>query len=473
MIPASTLALLPAFCAGAMFLLPQGWAARRVVLFDASARIVVLLACLAMFLVEEEPAWPDSLSLLTACLVAVQSVLVGLSHMRRGSRSRLAGCRDHGVLAGLLLVALATEPLLVWLALVLTAAVARVSERPGMLDVGMPATGTADMGDPDGNITAGGANSPPPLGGGGWGEGSHAASLLFSPSPQPPPARGEGEFAGRSQTSVHVGRLGRTAASIGSGRDGLVAGAGCLILFGLIALPSAPTLLALGCLLLGQAMLVVMVPALLPLVLVLVPRFRGIASLTHDAALTDAMLMALGLATALACGSALLMRPRWLIRSLGLVRFGGQDRLAFLHIAQTGIGVFAFGLGTAEALFAGLITLLLVTVTWTAVEISTAGKAERLVAVAGMAGLPPFGVWPGLVLVVLATAHRSVWLLLALSLALGLIAWATVARLPAGRWTRSAVPALAWVPLAATVLLGLAIPDIATAWLRNLTVVPG
>ena len=73
----------------------------------------------------------------------------------------------------------------------------------------------------------------------------------------------------------------------------------------------------------------------------------------------------------------------------------------------------------------------------------------------------------------LATAHRSVWLLLVLSLALGLIAWATVARLPPGRWTRSAVPALAWVPLAATVLLGLAMPDIATAWLRNLTVVPG
>ena len=141
--------------------------------------------------------------------------------------------------------------------------------------------------------------------------------------------------------------------------------------------------------------------------------------------------------------------------------------------AQTGIGVFAFGLGTAEALFAGLITLLLLTVTWTAVEVSNAGKAERLVAVGGLAGLPPFGVWPGLVLIVLATAHRSVWLLLALSLALGLIAWATIARLPPRRWTRAPVPALAWVPLAATVLLGLAMPDAVTAWLRTLTMVPG
>ncbi len=192
MIPAAALALLPAFCAGAMFLLPQGWAARRVVLFDASARIVVLLACLAMFLVEEEPAWPDSLSLLTACLVAAQSMLIGLSHMRRGSRSRLAGCRDHGVLAGLLLVALATEPLLVWLALVLTAAVARVSERSGMLDVEMPATGTDDGGDPDGNIIAGGANSPPPLAGGGWGRGLTQPPCCLTPPPSPLP-QGERE----------------------------------------------------------------------------------------------------------------------------------------------------------------------------------------------------------------------------------------------------------------------------------------
>ena len=268
-------------------------------------------------------------------------------------------------------------------------------------------------------------------------------------------------------------RTGVTPAPIGSNRDGLVAAAGCLVLFGLIALPSAPTLLALGCLLLGQAMLVVLVPALLPLVLVLVPRFRGIASLTHDAAPTDAMLIGLGLATALVCGAVLLMRPRWLMRSLGVMRSGARNRLTLLHIAQTGIGVFAFGLGTAEALFAGLITLLLLTVTWTAVEVSNAGKAERLVAVGGLAGLPPFGVWPGLVLIVLATAHRSVWLLLALSLALGLIAWATIARLPPRRWTRAPVPALAWVPLAATVLLGLAMPDAVTAWLRTLTMVPG
>jgi hypothetical protein len=443
-IPASTLALLPVACAGAIFLLPQGWAVRRVRMFDAGARIVVLLACLALFLVDDDSGWLDPLSLLAACLVAAQSALVGLFQLRHGLRSRLDGCRDHGVLAGLLLVALATEPLLVWLALVLTAAAARIAEHPriggGAHDAGMRAVGT----EPPGTDGAGHA-------GGSAGTGDEPRRI---------PAASTG-------TRVNSGRIASGPTPDGLGRDALVAAAGCLILFGLIALPSAPTLLALGCLLLGQAILVGMVPVLLPLVMVLVPRFRGIASLTHDAALTDAMLIGLGLATALTCGALLLMR------SVGSVRPGERDRLALLHIAQTGIGVFAFGLGTAEALFAGLVTLLLLTVIWIAIEISGAGKAARLVAVAGLAGLPPFGVWPGLVLIVLATAHRSVWLLLALSLALGLIGWASIARLSPGRWTRSAAPDLAWVPLWATVLLGLAMPEAVTVWLRNLTVVPG
>ena len=540
-IPAATLALLPAACAGAIFLLPhgrgqargrgQGWVARHVAWLDAGARIVVLMAGLALFLVADEAAWPDPLSLLTACLVAAHSVFVGLFHARRGSRSRLERCQDHCVLAGLLLVALALEPLLVWLALVLTAVAARVADNPGIGDAGIRDTGRRvvgthdavrhdavrhDLGVRESEMREPGmqdlAARDPGI------RGARPRRLETAPSET---HQSGGTNGGTNPGRDPSGPSGittsdrRTAggsdivpARLGSGRDGLVAAAGCLVLFGLIALPSAPTLLALGCLLLGQAMLVVMVPALLPLVMVLVPRFRGIASLTHDAALTDAMLLALGLATALVCG-VLLMRPRWLARSRGSVRSGGRDRLTLLHIAQTGIGVFAFGLGTAEALFAGLVTLLLLTVTWTAVEISTIGKVERLVAVGGMAGLPPFGVWPGLVLIVLATAHRSVWLLLALSLALGLIAWVTVARLPSGRfsgefsgghpgqspagspggnpggppgrspgrlhgrWTRPLAPAWAWVPLAVTVLVGLAMPEAVTAWLRSLTVVAG
>ncbi len=38
-------------------------------------------------------------------------------------------------------------------------------------------------------------NSPPPLAGGGWGEGFHAIFGRHSPSPRPPPARGGGGFA--------------------------------------------------------------------------------------------------------------------------------------------------------------------------------------------------------------------------------------------------------------------------------------
>jgi len=472
-IPPSVLVLLPVAGAGAIFLLPQIWPVQRVTMFDAGIRIVVLLACLALFLVEDEPEWPDALSLLTANLVAILSALVGLSHLRRRSRSRLACSRDLAVIGGLLLIALATDPLLVWLALVLTVVAARVAQRPGGQRDGQ--RGHANQ-RPDGSEQRPGEQREGQRGGqhpGGGRSGTPDAEVLDTrvrdAGTRDPGSGGLG-FRIAAATKVltlpagegeMLGRPGLVPASNRLRGDSLVAGCCCLILFGQIALPSASTLLALGCLLLGQAMLVVMVPVLLPLVMILVLRFRAVAALTHDAALTDTMLIALGLGTALACAAMLLMRPR------------ARDRLTLLHIGQTGIGVFAFGLGTAEAMFAGLIHLLLLAVTWTAAEVSDIGRPERLAAIAGLAGLPPFGVWPGLVLIILATAHRSVWLLLALSLALGLIAWATVVRLPSRRWTRPAVPTLAWVPLAVTVLLGLAMPDVVAAWLRGLAVVPG
>ncbi len=163
-----------------------------------------------------------------------------------------------------------------------------------------------------------------------------------------------------------------------------------------------------------------------------------------------------------------------LLASVGLWRSrrGGRRMLALATAAQGGVAAVAFGLGGPAATFAGLLHLLLAALGRSAAcrGLGTPGP-YRKAALLALSGLPPFGPFSSLILVLWATIGRAP--LLALPLGIGaVLAMAGVLRpspeavavRPAGAALLRLAPA--WLPLAAAAVLGLAMPGAVLAWLR-------
>jgi hydrogenase-4 component F len=218
-----------------------------------------------------------------------------------------------------------------------------------------------------------------------------------------------------------------------------------LALFGTIALHAAPpTLSAAACAMLGYSVLGMLAPELAVAAVVLILRLRVVA--------TDDLLLALGLAGIL-------------VAAIGLATSGPHRRfLELVTLAQGGAAVFAFGLGTDGADLAGLLQLSLLALSWCALLLGREGGLDRLAALAGLAGVPPFGLFPSLALILAATAAHAPWLLLPLGAGFFPVAWAVLRRLPAAE--RRLLPSPAWIPLALLLIAGFAMPDPWLAWLR-------
>jgi len=227
-----------------------------------------------------------------------------------------------------------------------------------------------------------------------------------------------------------------------------LAGAGLgLLLFGSI-LPPAPV--ASGCALLGLAALAVAAPVLLPVLPLLALWFAG------------PELVALALASVVGCG-------------LGVSLWrGAAVRLPLIALGQAGAIGVAFGLRTPDATFAGLMLAILLVLNEAARTLAKRGGLVGLLAAAGSGGLPPFGLFPGLALVILAVAQHAPWLLLALLPGLAALGWAVVVRLPSPVFAPSDRWSAAWIPLAAALLVGWFLPEPVAGWLRALVMeMPG
>jgi hypothetical protein len=243
------------------------------------------------------------------------------------------------------------------------------------------------------------------------------------------------------------------------GWDGVpLAGAGLgLALFGIIAIHADPmtrptvAVIALAGLILGYALLAGLLPGLLILLLALLLRLRG---LSGESTAVGPMLIALGIAASLACGGALICRP------------DSVRRVTLLRLGQGGVAVAAFGLGGTEAVFAGLVQVALLALAGAAADMGGRTGPERVAIAAGLGGLPPLGVFPGLALIAAAVAHQSAWLLLPLGVAVAMMGWATIVRLPSPRWNEPIVATPVWVPLGLILLIGWLLPAGAADWLH-------
>jgi hypothetical protein len=142
-------------------------------------------------------------------------------------------------------------------------------------------------------------------------------------------------------------------------------------------------------------------------------------------------------------------------------------RASLLVLGQASIAALTICTGTAEGRFAALVLLILLLLSRAAARI-TDGLGARL-ALAGLAGVPPLGVFPGLVLVVLAWSANDPRVLLPLGIALIPIVLAGLPRQLPDFALRLAIPSIAWLPLLLAVLAGYVAPDSLIHWWRVLT----
>jgi hydrogenase-4 component F len=199
--------------------------------------------------------------------------------------------------------------------------------------------------------------------------------------------------------------------------------------------------------------------------LLVVFRLRRVVAAHAEALAPGPLLLVLGLASLL-------------VGAIGVWREREAKRVfAFAGIAQSGVTLFAIGLGSAAAVFAGIVLLTLQTLTrptlFPCAQHLRGRRLTLLAAVTAMAGLPPFGIFAGWFLVLNATAGTKPWLLLPLGAGLVLFAWALVARLvalfpSAPRAERDGkkivVLAPVWLQLVAGTVLGYAMPASLAAW---------
>lgn len=230
-----------------------------------------------------------------------------------------------------------------------------------------------------------------------------------------------------------------TAAAAGS-RHGRIAGIGLgLTLFGSITLHGA-TLPACVTMLVGLGCLAAVSPELTALALLFLLRLRGELG---PLAGIDPLLIAAGLL-------ALLLA----VTGLTTTRPARLPVLATL--GQAGVAVFALGLDVPQARFVAVLHLVLLVLTRLALDLAPEGGLPSTAALAGLAGLPPFGLFPSLALLLVATTAQAPLLLVPLVAGLAALGWPVLRAMPPGRWRLT--PSPAWLPLAAALLIGLILP---------------
>jgi hypothetical protein len=228
--------------------------------------------------------------------------------------------------------------------------------------------------------------------------------------------------------------------------------AALLGLFGIVLLQAAPPILGYFSLFAGVAGIAAAVPELAVVLVVLLLGLATRGPWPHEVAATGA---GIAVAALLACAILLTVPAR-------------PHRITMLVLGQASIAAISICTGQEAGRFAALVLLILLVLTRSAARV-TDGRAATL-ALAGLGGIPPFGVSPGLVLVALALAAHDPWLVLPVGLALIPFAAASLPpvlpdfslrpefALPRG------VPSLAWLPLAASVLAGYFAPDQLVHW---------
>jgi hypothetical protein len=225
-------------------------------------------------------------------------------------------------------------------------------------------------------------------------------------------------------------------------------------LFGVFALAIDHMAIAYLALIAGFTTIAATVPELAAPLVVLVLRLSNTPVWADAAAWICTMAAAVGL---VACAALL-----WFLAE--------THRIALLHLAQAAVALLTVSLNDADGRYAAMMLLVLLTLTRAASRFGSDPAA--IIARVGLTGMSPIGVFPGLVLVILALSGHGPWLLLPLGIALTLIILNSFpARLP--RFiAREQILSPAWLPLALAVVVGFLTPASVAHWLHVVSANP-
>jgi hypothetical protein len=227
-------------------------------------------------------------------------------------------------------------------------------------------------------------------------------------------------------------------------------GAG-VALFGLLMLPALPSVLGTFSVLAGFTVIAVAVPDLAVVLVILLLRLASQSQWMPGAEILGSGIALIAL---LACAHRL-MQP------------GAPHRATLLQLGQCSIAVLAIGSGEPDGRFAALVLLILLILTRSAARI--AGGVAPILAMAGLGGVPPLGVFPALVLVVMVVGSAEPWLLLPLGVALIPMFLAGLPRHPVVAPSKATIPSVGWLPLALALLVGYFTPNGLVYWWHMLT----
>jgi hypothetical protein len=224
-----------------------------------------------------------------------------------------------------------------------------------------------------------------------------------------------------------------------------------IALFGIVLLPAVSSVLNYLSVFAGFVMITSVIPDLVPAIVILILRLGCQMQWPFAVQALGSSLSILALLT---CASLLLIRA-------------GANRTSLIQLAQASLAILAICLGQPDSRFAAFTLVMLMILTRAATR--CVGEPASVLALAGLGGIPPLGVFPGLVLVVLTLSAHCPWLLLPIGI--GLIPVMT-ASLPLRFPTfapRASVPSVAWLPLLLSLLAGYCAPEQLVHWWRILT----
>lgn len=227
-------------------------------------------------------------------------------------------------------------------------------------------------------------------------------------------------------------------------------GAG-VALSGLLQLALAPSVPGYLGVFAGFAAIAAIVPDLAAVLVILILRLANQAPWPEAA---QALGLAIAVIALLTC--AMMLRGR-----------SSRSAMTLLQQSQASIAALSLCLGQADGRFAALVLLILLILSRTAARVTEGAVAS--LGMAGLGGIPPLGVFPGLVLVVLAIIDNDAWLLLPLGAAFVPI---LLASLPASLPIipqKAAIPSVGWLPLALALLTGYFAPEGLVHWWHVLT----
>lgn len=190
-------------------------------------------------------------------------------------------------------------------------------------------------------------------------------------------------------------------------------------------------------------------------------RLRGVMAANADAVAPGPPLLAFGMGALL-------------LGAFGVWRRGRL--LAASSLGHNGIAAVAFGLGGPAATFAGLLHLTAHSLAHAALRRSLPAAPLAVLLVA-LAGLPPFALFGSEALILAEAVRVLPWLALVFGLGLLLLAGALAVRLRERRsgpatGPSSAAFAWVWLPVAALLGLGAAMPAGVAAWFRAVAASP-